>query len=74
MIQVRLFVGVESSRAEFEKEINTFLAQIKGRVVSVTGNIAPQTLAREIKHDGGGSGRTFNPSDLFVIVTYDTQA
>lgn len=74
MVQVRLFVGVESARADFEKEINAFLAQLRGTVVSISGNIAPQTLAREIKHDGGGSGRSFNPSDLFVIVTYETQA
>ncbi|MCC6284814.1 MAG: hypothetical protein IT439_05855 [Phycisphaerales bacterium] len=73
MVQVRLFVGVESTRADFEKEINTFLAQLRGSVLSITGNIAPQTIAREGRSEGAG-GRSFNPSDLFVIVTYDTQA
>jgi len=37
--------------------------------VNIMGNIAPQTLARNLKTEGLSSGE-YSPSDVLVIVIY----
>ena len=70
MQQVKIFKGVESDISGLEKEINAWLCESGVRVISITGNIAPQT---EMENAGGGLGRSrFPPSDIVVIVLYET--
>ena len=69
MQQVKLFKSVENEVGNLEKEINDWLSRSGAKVVSITGNIAPQSA----KPDGGGGlGKgSFSPSDVFVIVLYE---
>lgn len=70
MQQVKLFKGVENEVDSLEKEINDWLSRSGAKVISVTGNIAPQSAKRD---SAGGLGKSsFAPSDLFVIVLYET--
>jgi hypothetical protein len=70
MQQVKLFKSVEADVRELEREINAWLRELHeqgGRVVQLTGNIAPQTIAA-----GKSSGTSsYIPSDLFVIALYE---
>ena len=70
MQQVKLFKSVENEVETLEKEINEWLSRSGARVVSLTGNIAPQSM----KPDGGGGlGKSsFAPSDVLVVVLYET--
>ena len=66
MRQVKIFKSIESELWSLEEEINTWIKEHGAKVVSVTGNIAPQS-------GGGGVGQgTFSASDVLVIVTYET--
>jgi len=68
--QIKIFKGIESDVSGLEKKINAWLRESGARVVSITGNIAPQT---EMENAGGGLGRSrFPPSDVVVIVLYET--
>ena len=72
MQQVKLFKSVENEVETLEKEINEWLSRSGARVISLTGNIAPQSMK---PGGGGGLGKgSFDPSDLFVIVLYETGA
>ncbi len=61
MEQIRLFKGVEMELRALEDEINEWLRESGARVISVTGNIAPQA----------STGGSFTTSDILVIVTYE---
>ncbi len=71
MQQVKFFKSVEADVNEFEREINAWMQEVQaqgGRIVQVRGNIAPQTIGNP-----GSTTNRFSPSDLFVIVTYETE-
>ena len=59
-----MFRSVEDELHPLEDEINEWIAQSGARVISITGNIAPQT-----NRDRVG---TFASSDVFVIVLYES--
>ena len=61
MEQVKLFKGVEMEIRALEDEINEWLKESSARVISVTGNIAPQS----------GGGGSFHTSDILVVITYE---
>lgn len=65
MQKVKLFKSIESDLEDLERNINNWIQSSGAKVISVTGNIAPQSL-----HPGGGLN-TFASSDLFVIVVYE---
>ena len=66
--QVKLFKGIESEIDSLEAQINEWLtANSAVRVISMTGNIAPQTIMREQTSD-----RRFGPSDILLAVLYET--
>lgn len=69
MQQVKLFMGVESRLEDLEREVNGWLRENGVRVVSIRGNIAPQTPAKANLDNSGM--RNFLPSDLFVMVVYE---
>ena len=70
MQQVKIFKAVESEIAGLENDVNRWLAESGARVLSITGNISPQS-----KHQGGGSDASgpfkYVPSDVLLIVLYE---
>jgi len=71
MQQVKLFKGLESDVAALEGEVNAWIRQSGARVISVTGNIAPQS--QKAAAASGGLGKSpFSPSDVILIVLYET--
>ena len=72
MQQIKIFKGIESDVSGLEQQINAWLRQSGARVVSITGNIAPQT---DMENASGGMGSSrFPPSDVVVILLYETEA
>ena len=69
MQQVKLFKSVEAEISNLEKEVNDWIRESGVRVLGIEGNIAPQTLAAS----GTSSAGRFSPSDIFLIVLYETQ-
>jgi len=66
MQKVKLFKSIESELLNMEKEINDWIESTGAKVISVTGNIAPQT--------GSGAGAplgSFSASDVLVVVMYE---
>lgn len=68
MQRVKLFKSVESEVGTLESEINEWIAESGARVISLDGNIAPQTGALA---DQAGAQLRYPPSDLFVVVLYE---
>ena len=64
MRQIRIFKSIESELWNLEDEINTWIKESGAKVLSVTGNIAPQS-------SGPVTGGTFSASDVLVIITYE---
>ncbi len=72
MQQVKIFKNVENNLGELEKEINAWISQSGAQIVSLTGNIAPQS---DPSTAGGGlSNSSFPPSDVVVIILYEKSA
>jgi len=78
MQQIKTFIGREDHTSELDDAVNTWIAESGVKVISITGNIAPQSILPT--KDAGGAGalggggnpsRRFAPSDLFVLVTYE---
>ena len=65
MQKVKLFKGIVNELEALEQDINVWLAAQRVKIVSLTGNIAPQTPSQEI-----GFG-TFPSSDVLVVVLYE---
>lgn len=70
MQQIRLFKSIETDVSDLEREINSWLQESGVKVINIFGNIAPQTVTSD---SGGTSGRSFSPSDLFMVVVYETK-
>ena len=66
MQQVKLFKSIESELEDLQESINDWIAETGAKVISVQGNIAPQSLS-----GGGGGMNTFASSDILVIVVYE---
>lgn len=75
MQQIKIFIGMEQDASSMESEVNDWLRSSGARIVSVFGNIAPQTLNTGAGSRGSlseGPGRRFASSDLFLCVVYET--
>lgn len=72
MHQVKIFKAIESEIVALESDINEWLAESGARVISISGNIAPQS-----PHAGEGTpgssirSTPWAPSDVIVIVHYE---
>ena len=66
MRQVKIFKSIESELWNMEKEINNWAQETGAEIVSVTGNIAPET--------GSSTPHGFSSSDVLVIVLYEPAA
>jgi hypothetical protein len=71
MQQVKLFKGLESELGALEGEVNAWIRQSGARVVSIAGNIAPQS-EKAGPGAGGLSKSPFAPSDVILVVLYET--
>jgi hypothetical protein len=69
MQQIKLFKGIENDLAALEGEVNSWLAESGADVISIFGNIAPQTTAGDAQ-SAGLSHSDFPPSDVFLVVHY----
>ena len=69
MQQIRIFKSIESDIGELEREINGWLQESGVTVINVFGNIAPQTVNAE---GAGATGRAFSPSDILMVVLYES--
>jgi hypothetical protein len=67
---VRLFTGLENDCEGLTEEINHWIRESGIKILQVHGNIAPQSTNPAHNVEGLASGRP--PSDLFVIVLYET--
>jgi hypothetical protein len=73
MQQVKMFKGVESDIASLEKEVNDWIRQSRAKIISVTGNIAPQS-ASGTSTSGALGGGHFAASDVLLIVVHEPAA
>ena len=76
MNQVKLFTGLEGSTAELTEEINSWIRETGAKILQISGNIAPQSIASldqpaGLPAEGGSTLRP--PSDLFIVVLYATE-
>lgn len=65
MQQVRLFKGIESELHAMEDEMNQWIRDSGAKIISITGNIAPQTGNTQ-------PAGNFSASDVLVVVLYET--
>ena len=72
MQQVKIFKNVENNLGELEQEVNAWISESGAQVISLTGNIAPQSDPSGAS--GGLSKGAFPPSDVVVILLYETPA
>ena len=61
---VKIFKSIENELWTMENEINTWIKESGAQIISVAGNIAPQT--------GNGVSQGFSASDVLVIVVYES--
>lgn len=73
MQQVKLFKGIEAEVDRLEKEVNTWIRQSGARVISISGNIAPQS-GKANSQTGALGGGGLIPSDVLIIVLYEPPA
>ncbi len=70
MQRVKLFKGVEQELDALERDVNAWIESNHVKVISIFGNIAPQTMA-----SSGSIGTvSFRGSDVLIIVHYEIQA
>jgi len=71
MQQVKIFKGIESEVATLENEINTWIRENGVTLLSLSGNIAPQSQMHQQAGAGGMDRISYPPSDIVVILVYD---
>ncbi|NIL98555.1 MAG: hypothetical protein GTO76_11365 [Planctomycetales bacterium] len=64
MQQVKIFECLENEINSLEHEINQWLRESGARIISITGNIAPQSVTSQPKARPA-------PSDVLLIVLYE---
>lgn len=70
MQQIKIFKQIESEIIELEHEVNQWLIESGAKVINIFGNIAPQTPGESPSR--GLSGSAFAPSDVMIVVLYET--
>jgi len=71
MQQIKLFTGTEEQTEELETQVNDWIQNNTIKVISITGNISPQS-----PQPGGDDTPTlsksrFSASDILIVVTYE---
>ena len=70
MQQVKIFKTVETEIHALEDEVNAWIGSAGIRVISITGNIAPQSEPQGGFPVNTGS-MSYTPSDVLLIVLYE---
>ncbi|MFP6620474.1 MAG: hypothetical protein VB877_14100 [Pirellulaceae bacterium] len=65
MQQVKIFKSIENEIPTLEEEMNQWLSESGAQVISITGNIAPQSA------NSSSLGGTFSGSDVILFVLYE---
>lgn len=68
-----MFKSIETELGDMEANINQWLATTQAKIISITGNISPQTI-RHLGTNGQsleGTFGAFGASDVFVIIQYE---
>ena len=72
MQQVKLFKGVENQIDRLEAEVNAWIRKTGAKVVSVTGNLAPQSGGGNAGSGAAGLTQSdFATSDVLLLVVYE---
>ncbi len=66
MQKVKFFKSIESELTALEKEINAWIKTTGAKVISIHGNIAPQTAVSQAPMG------TFSSSDVLIVIHYET--
>lgn len=74
MQKIKIFKGVENDLAALETEINAWLAATPATVKQIIGNIAPQSPAANVQGGHGLTKSEFPPSDVLLVVLYESNA
>lgn len=64
MQRVKLFKSVEVELNALEAEMNAWIESSGARIISITGNIAPQSV-------GATESKSFVASDVLIVVLYE---
>ncbi len=71
MQQVKIFKTLEGDIAKLEGEVNAWIRQSGARIVSIAGNIAPQTPVASEPKSSGTLGPRFPESDVLLVILYE---
>lgn len=74
MQKIKIFKGVENELASLEAEVNAWLAASKANIKQIVGNIAPQSPAASVQGGHGLTKSEFPPSDVLLVVLYESNA
>ncbi len=66
MQKVKFFKSIESELTALEKEINAWIKNTGAKVISIHGNIAPQTAVSQAPMG------TFSSSDVLIVIHYES--
>jgi hypothetical protein len=69
MQQVKIFKSIDAELGSVEREINQWIRESGAKIISITGNIAPQGAKPPAGPSGGLS--SFAASDVLIIVLYE---
>ena len=72
MRKVKIFKSLENDIARLEVEVNEWIAQSGAEIISLTGNMAPQSERTGASTGGLGDSR-YPPSDIVLIVLYEAR-
>ena len=72
MQKIKIFKGVENDLVSLEADVNAWLAATKSTVKQITGNIAPQSHTASLQGGHGLTKSEFPPSDVLLIVLYES--
>ena len=64
MQQIKIFESLETEISSLESEINEWLRETGAQVISMTGNIAPQSVTSHPRAKPA-------PSDVLLVVLYE---
>lgn len=64
MQRIKIFKSVEVELNALEQEMNAWIESSGARIISITGNIAPQSV-------GAVEAKSFDASDVLIIVLYE---
>ena len=71
MQQVKIFKSHEDATDHLEEQINTWIKSSGAKVLSIVGNIAPQSTNSSPESKATLSRGNFAPSDVMVFVLYE---